>query len=371
MLLESITRPTLLLDKDKCIDNIRKMVERAATAGVQLRPHFKTHQSIAIGRWFREFGVDRIAVSSLRMAAYFAGDQWTDITVAVPVNVREIDLIRYLSGKVRLNLAAENLESLQFLEKNLQEPVGIMVEVDPGYHRTGLELDQLATLDSMIDFMETSKYLHFRGLLSHAGHSYHANSPTQIMDIHRQSTDLFLQFVHRYRSRFPEMTTSLGDTPTCSTADHFPGATEIRPGNFVFYDLTQCHIGSCTREQIAVAMACPVIAKYPSRNQIVIYGGGVHLSKDRYTLPDGQVSYGEMAFLAPDGHWHLPDTPIQVVSLSQEHGVIQANPTLLNQIQIGDLVGILPIHSCMTADCMKEYMGLDGQPIDMGRIYEW
>ncbi|MDP4997428.1 MAG: alanine racemase [Saprospiraceae bacterium] len=371
MLLDKIDKPTLLLDKNKCLTNIRSMVQRAASAGVHLRPHFKTHQSKEIGRWFRGFGVDRIAVSSLRMAAYFASDQWTDITVAVPVNLREIGLIRELAGKIRLQLTAESLASLQFLEKNLNEPVEIMIEIDPGYHRTGLESHQTDTLDAMIGFMETSSFLRFKGLLSHAGHSYHANSPAAIMDIHHQSTDLFQQLVDRYQHRFPDMTASLGDTPTCSTAHHFPGATEIRPGNFVFYDLTQHHIGSCSKSQIAVAMACPVIASYSSRNQIVVYGGGVHFSKDRYTLPDGKTSFGEMVFLQADGTWQLPDTPIQVVSLSQEHGVIQADAQLLQQLQVGDLVGILPIHSCMTADCMKGYLGLDGQPIEMCKIYEW
>lgn len=371
MFTDEIKQPTLLLDKNKCLENIRSMQNRATQAGVKLRPHFKTHQSTEVGNWFRDFGTDRIAVSSLRMAAYFAADNWKDITVAIPVNLRETDLINELSGKTTLNLAAESLESLQYLEKKLDNSVNIMIEIDPGYHRTGLEWDQTATIDDMIAFMQKSEHLHFEGLLSHAGHSYYARSKSAIMSVHEESTNLFQRFAERYRSAFPGITTSLGDTPTCSTADSFPGATEIRPGNFVFYDLTQYHIGACSKDRIAVAMACPVIASHPSRNQLVIYGGGVHFSKDKFQTNDGMASFGEMVILHPDGSWKIPETPVQVISLSQEHGVIQGDSALLEQFKPGDLVGVLPVHSCMTADCMKNYLSLDGKKIEMFKIYEW
>ncbi len=371
MLLKNIEKPTLLLDPKKCLSNIAAMATRAKNAGVHLRPHFKTHQSHEIGNWFRDYGVDRIAVSSLRMAAYFAADSWRDITVAVPVNLREIKLINELSQKTTLNLVAESIEALQYLEKYLDRCVNIMIEVDPGYHRTGLEWEQADIVDAMINLIEKSDKLRFEGLLSHAGHSYHAQGSAEIMNIHRESAGLFERFVNRYKAQFPEMCTSLGDTPTCSTAEAFPGATEIRPGNFVFYDLTQHHIGSCQKEEIAVAMACPVLAKHPSRNQLVIYGGGIHFSKDRLQLPNGQLSYGEVVKLLPDGSWHPMDTPFQVISLSQEHGVVQVDTEWIEKIQPGDLIGVLPVHSCMTADCMKSYLSLEGKKVDMCKIYEW
>ncbi|MEM6737764.1 MAG: alanine racemase, partial [Bacteroidota bacterium] len=77
-----ITDPTLLLNKDICLRNIERMVAKAKHHNLTFRPHFKTHQSHEIGRWFREYGVDKITVSSLKMAEYFAEDQWGDITVA-------------------------------------------------------------------------------------------------------------------------------------------------------------------------------------------------------------------------------------------------------------------------------------------------
>ncbi len=71
-----------------------------------------------------------------------------------------------------------------------------------------------------------------------------------------------------------------GDTPTCSTRDDFTGIDEITPGNFIFYDLTQVMLGSCSLEDVAVAMRCPVSGKYPDRKQLLIHGGGIHFSKE-------------------------------------------------------------------------------------------
>ena len=60
------------------------MVDRAAAADVDFRPHFKTHRSREVGRWFRDFGVAAITVSSVDMAQYFSNDGWDDITIAFP-----------------------------------------------------------------------------------------------------------------------------------------------------------------------------------------------------------------------------------------------------------------------------------------------
>ncbi|MBO8152692.1 MAG: hypothetical protein H0Z30_09405 [Candidatus Marinimicrobia bacterium] len=71
-----IIEPTLLLDEKKCQENINFMVQKAKRSNVIFRPHFKTHQSIEVGRWFRAQGVDKITVSSLRMAKYLADSGW-------------------------------------------------------------------------------------------------------------------------------------------------------------------------------------------------------------------------------------------------------------------------------------------------------
>ncbi len=97
-----INRPTLLVDEALCRRNIARMAEKARIAGVRFRPHFKTHQSAAIGEWFREAGVTAITVSSVSMARYFSGAGWSDITIAFPVNLREMEEINRLAGEIHL-----------------------------------------------------------------------------------------------------------------------------------------------------------------------------------------------------------------------------------------------------------------------------
>ena len=62
-------------------------------------------------------------------------------------------------------------------------------------------------------------------------------------------------------------------------------------------------------------------------------------------------------------HWNIPEENSLVISLSQEHGIIKASSTLFEKTQIGDLLYILPIHSCMAANLMDHYLSLDGNQI--------
>lgn len=357
--------PTLLLDEQKCRQNIQKMVSKSIDNQTIIRPHCKTHQAHEIARWFREEGVQAITVSSFRMAEYFAQDNWKDITVAFPVNRLEIDRINTLASKIQLNLCVENLDTLQFLAQNLAAAVGIFLETDTGYHRSGVDPNDLSQIEAMLDSIEKSEQMKFLGFLGHAGHSYQARSHESIRKIHQSSTQIMSQLRSKFAGRFPDLIISLGDTPTCSVVDQFDGIDEIRPGNFVYYDVTQSYIGSCNLEQIAVAMACPVVAKYPERNEIIVYGGGVHFSKDRVDRRDGTTVFGLLADWTGGGWSVIPDEDTYVAGLSQEHGKIRTSPERMATIQIGDLLPIVPVHSCMAADLMKSVQTLGGQTIEM------
>ncbi|MFH1118863.1 MAG: hypothetical protein V1775_03515, partial [Bacteroidota bacterium] len=85
--------PELIIDERICRTNIHNMAEKARANGLIFRPHFKTHQSVMVGRWFREEGVTAITVASVKMARFFAKAGWKDITIAFPLNIREIEEI--------------------------------------------------------------------------------------------------------------------------------------------------------------------------------------------------------------------------------------------------------------------------------------
>ena len=358
-----ITKPTLILDVDRCKQNINTMAEKAASTKLQFRPHFKTHQSIEIGGWFKEVGVNGITVSSLSMAEYFS-QAWDDITVAFPVNVREIETINKLASCIKLNLLVESVTAVENLSKVLEHVVGVFIKVNLGNDRTGINPSNKAQIDKVLRAIEVAAKIEFLGFLGHAGQTYSCRGEQEILEVHQKAKHLLVRLKDQYKNSYPNLIASYGDTPSCSIAKDFDGLDEIRPGNFVFYDLMQVQIGACLPDQIAVAMACPVVALHADRQEAIIYGGGIHFSKDRMQHPEYGTIYGIPVIKKQHG-WGSIMSDSFVRSLSQEHGVVILNKENFNSLEVGDLIYILPVHSCMTADLLKSYSTLEGSSISM------
>jgi D-serine deaminase-like pyridoxal phosphate-dependent protein len=351
-----LTRPTFLIDETKCRANIENMAKKAANNSLIFRPHFKTHQSLEIGNWFKEVGVTKIAVSSVEMAVYFS-KEWNDITIAFPLNILEIDTINQLAKKITLNLLIENVASIDFLSKNIDSSVNIYLKIDVGLNRTGIDGDNYDLMDSILAIAEQNANIHFKGFLGHAGHTYKSKSGAEIRSILASSLEIMVKLKSHYHSKYPNLIVSLGDTPGCSLGEDFTGMDEMRPGNFVFYDLMQEKIGSCSSSQIAVAMSCPIVAIHKERMEVVIYGGGIHFSKDAL-MEDESMIFGRVVEEYPQG-WGAVISGMNVIGLSQEHGIIKVPESGLEKYNIGDRLLILPVHSCMTANLMKSYLNGD------------
>ena len=355
-------RPVLLLDKEKCLANIHKMKARADHYSVDFRPHFKTHQSAQVGEWLRKAGVSKITVSSVMMAEYFAGRGWDDITIAFPVNIAETDEINRLAKRVNLNVLVENPESLAGLTKKITCPVGVFIKLDAGYHRTGIPIEDNQQVLDLISSVSRFNHLVFKGFIIHNGHTYSAKGKTEIRAIHELALGKIRVLKQILDKNQISAMFSIGDTPTMSVVENYELIDEIRPGNFVFYDAMQQNLGSCTFDQIAVALAVPVVAKHPERQEIVVYGGAVHLSKDSFFDQSGNQVFGRVVRLNEMG-WSEPFDDTFVKSLSQEHGIIKAGGEVFEKIRIGDFIGILPVHSCLTVSLMREYFTLQGDRI--------
>lgn len=356
--------PYLLLNGDIAKHNLAIMASKARQSGALLRPHFKTHQSAAVGEWFRAEGVDAITVSSLKMAQYFASHGWRDITLAFPVNRLDYANIDALAATINFNVVVEDEDTIRFLEAKLTCPVGVYIKIDTGYGRTGVDADDFDTLVTLMNLLQDCKNLIFIGLLTHAGHTYHARSTDEILAIRQMSFQKLLAIKTFLYDKFPLMQLSYGDTPSCTMVTGFEGMDEVRPGNFIFYDLTMVQLGVCSLSDIAVALVAPVVAVHASRNQAVIHGGAVHLSKECMTTAAGSIHYG-MVVAFDNGHWHV-DRPLGFLTgLSQEHGVLTMNEDSAGWLKPGMLVAVLPVHSCLTADAMKSYVLVTGEVLPM------
>ena len=359
----NITSPTLLLNKNICKRNIKSMVSRSKSLDVKLVPHFKTHQSLEIGEWFRAEGIKAITVSSLKMAEYFAKNGWNDITVAFPINILEIERINNIIALgVDLKMLTVNNESLIKLDNAILGQAKILIELDAGYNRTGVSVSNIEFIKTIVSTINSSKNLSFYGLYCHPGNTYHAASVEEIKSIWSDVISKLVSVKSELIESNPTIKLRMGDTPGCSVVDNMEGIDEMGPGNFVFYDLVMNYLNVCTEDQIAVAMACPVVAKNKERHEIVIHGGGVHFSKDHLFDAEKNKFFGEVVVLNENG-WSPIISGIKLTALSQEHGTLIANAEVFDTIEVGDVIGILPIHSCLTANLMKSYTTLDGQEI--------
>jgi len=356
-----ITGPQLTVDRETCISNIERMKEKVAGSNISFRPHFKTHQSITIGRWFREKGISRITVSSIKMAYYFAGDGWKDILVAIAYNPREYGLYEKLADKCKLCLTISCPEAAAILSKQCRVPIDVMIKVDTGYNRSGIVWNDKSGLRLIIDNLMKNKNIDIRGFMTHDGSTYAMNNPEQIMDEYKVSVNRLKSC--RDNSGLDRAIISAGDTPSASIVDELGDIDEIRPGNFVFFDLMQYLIGSCSFNQIATALMAPVIDIRRSQGLLVVHAGAVHLSKDSIVI-DNRPVYGMVADYDDSG-WQKPEVSTYITSLSQEHGIIKFNePDRILKYKPGDLLAIIPVHSCLTADCMGRYMLDNGELID-------
>ena len=54
-------------------------------------------------------------------------------------------------------------------------------------------------------------------------------------------------------------------------------------------------------------------------------------------------------------------------SVSQEHGVLKVEEEVFENINIGNIIGIIPVHSCLTVNLMKNLMTFDNEVIETMR----
>ncbi len=361
------TKPTVLLDAEKCKANIRKMAAKATVNKVDFRPHFKTHQSAVIGEWFREEGVTKITVSSVDMALYFAQDGWQDITIAFPVNLLEIAHINQLAEQLQLTVLLEDTKTALRLDQLLTAKVDAFIKINIGNNRAGLEPTDITTIDELTTVIAATKNINFKGFLGHAGNSYACRSTDEILEVHQKSIHYLLDLKERFITKFPNLVLSVGDTPTCATAKDFSMVDEIRPGVFVFFDAIMLEIGCCQPEEIATVIACPVVAIHPDKNELIIYGGRVHLASDILTTGSGQSIYGYMVE-NQGSSWGKLRKDVYVKKVSQEHGVVSGPSEFIDSVAVGDVIKIVPAHICTAANMFDSYITTDQKKIPRFRF---
>lgn len=358
--LQSLKTPSLLLDVDRVRRNAGQMFARVTKFGTTLRPHIKTHKCIEVARIQTEGHSGAITVSTLAEAEVFASHGFIDIIYAVPIEPGKFEhAILLVRNGCRLTLLTDSLDVPQPLNESARRAgvtVDVFLKIDCGYHRCGVE-PQAPEAKEIPRRIAGSSNLRFAGILTHAGHSYHARSRHEMLAIARQERDVMLACAQRLKENgIPVPVISIGSTPTIMQVEHLDGIQEVRPGNYIFFDAFQATVGSCNFSDCALTVLASVVHRDLTRRKIVLDAGAIALSKDRGPVErDPGCGYGHVLDL--EGN----ELGLRIASVSQEHAQVEVqDDTLLGRLPVGTRVRVLANHSCLTAAQYDAYHVLEG-----------
>jgi len=372
MSIDELLTPALLLDVDILERNLSRMQKKVAALGSSLRPHIKTHKCIEIAGMQLERGAKGITVSTFYEAREFAKAGFDDITWAFPLPLVYALPAVELAKNMTFRVVVDSREAILSLEKACKAfgtSIHVWLKVDCGYHRAGVDPSSPFAAD-LVQMLAESGDLHFDGILSHSGHAYYGTTREEILNVANQERDVMVGFATRMRNRgykIPDI--SIGSTPAMSVIENLDGITEVRPGNYCFYDKTMVDLGICDPEDCAVSVLASVISHQGNASHFVIDAGALALSKDSgVSPPKGNGAMG--AFYADIGNPQLRQNLI-LKTLSQEHGkVLVSDPHEIDgEFLVGSKMRILENHSCLTVAHFDEYHVVHGtEVIDRWKI---
>jgi D-serine deaminase-like pyridoxal phosphate-dependent protein len=348
--LHDLPTPAVLVDLGVLERNVARMADRAQQHGVRLRPHAKTHKSVHIGRMQLAAGAIGLSVAKTSEAEVFADAGFDDLFVAYPVVGQDKGrrLLR-LAERVRLAVGCDSVEGA----RTLAEPfagagrvLDVMLKVDVGYHRVGVEPDRAPVIAAQIAEVPG---LRLRGIFTHAGHAYAEETPEGVGAVAGQEGRTLALTAERLRAAgLPVSEVSVGSTPTARHAMAVTGVTECRPGNYVFHDASQVALGSCRLDDCAMTVLATVVS-VPAAGRAVVDAGSKTLSSDPLRPRAG-------------GHGRILGHTSRVDGLSEEHGVIAVEPGEV--FKVGERVRILPNHACVVTNLHDRLWGVRGEAVE-------
>jgi D-serine deaminase-like pyridoxal phosphate-dependent protein len=342
------------------------MAEKALRLGVRLRPHVKTHKCIEVARIQTDLHFGGVTVSTLAEAQAFAAGGFNDITYAVPIAPQKIASAADLHTEIgNLNLLVDHPDTLRAIEevaasRAIRLPV--LLEIDCGCGRSGIDpASDIAQV--LVRRLADSEAIEFRGLLTHAGHAYRAGSRSEIYEIACHERDLMTAFAAEIRDLGIGLSeVSIGSTPTLRAIDDLSGVTEVRPGNYAFFDASQVAIGSCDFDDVAFSVLATVISVDSEHGRAIVDAGALALSVDPGPVHiEPEYGFGQPVTIE-DQH-RLPG--LRMAGLTQEHGTL-IGPGV-EALHPGTRIRIIPNHSCLSTACFDRYHVLRGTEV----VDEW
>ncbi|MCE5266228.1 MAG: D-TA family PLP-dependent enzyme [Deltaproteobacteria bacterium] len=218
--------------------NIRKAMDIAGDPS-RLRPHVKTHKTREIVAMKMSLGISKFKCATIAEAEMVAQAGAKDVMLAYPVigpNIeRFVMLIRNypsttFEATVDNEAVAEKLADAALARSSRAE---VLIDIDPGLHRTGVSIGEAAT-------NLYKKICSLRGLLPGGIHCYDGhNHQSDPAERNRAGTDCYNEVMafraQLVEAKLPVPRVVMGGTPTFSVYASFP-EVELSPGTCFLQD---------------------------------------------------------------------------------------------------------------------------------------
>jgi len=345
----SIDTPALIVDLQQLEKNIENMQNLANNNSVRFRPHIKTHKSVFISNLLLKQGAVGITVAKVGEAEIMAAAGISDIFIANQItHPLKLERLKKLHENIRISVGIDHMDQIDLFKQHFKgntKPLKVLIEIDSGLHRCGMIIGE--KLVDLAKEITLTNELFLEGIFTHAGQVYGAQSQEEIQEIGNLEGSIMAEAVTLLRNHGIDLNVvSVGSTPTVVHSSKNPLVTEIRPGNFVFYDNIQYVLGSCREMDWALAILATVISQ-PAEDQIVIDAGSKALNLDK-GAHDTQLIKGFGRVLNVEG---------DITRLSEEHGIMKL--TSKQSIALGSPVIIIPNHACTVANLYSRYYFVD------------
>jgi len=330
-----IPTPAVIIDLEIAKRNIANMAAYVRQHGLGLRPHTKTHKSALMARLQIEAGAVGLTVAKAGEADVMTHVS-DDVLVAYPAldpfratRVAELAKNKTMRVGIDSDFAAEALAEAA---RAAGSTIGVLVDLDVGFHRTGVQSPQAALeLARVIDRMHTA--LRLDGIMCFPGQvktpaSDQAPALAPVAAMLQESVDLWK------RSGLKAGIVSGGSTPTAYQSHLVPALTEIRPGTYIYNDMSTVSGGFCAIDDCAARVFCTVVSDAVP-GKVVIDAGSKTLFSDRRSHGGDTAGFG-----------HVVEFPqAKVVRLSEEHGEIDVS-ACPKPPRLGERVHVIPNHIC-------------------------
>ncbi|MBF5040831.1 D-TA family PLP-dependent enzyme [Aggregicoccus sp. 17bor-14] len=350
--IDALTTPAALVDLAQVEANLRRGDAYARSHGLRWRPHIKTHKTRELAALQLQAGATGVTVATQRELELMASVTDDLFLAYPPVGAQRLARLMALPAQVRLRVAVDSLEVLTPLADAARaagRSVGVMVELDLGMHRVGVQQPEEAV--ALAREASRTEGLRYEGICFYPGH---VRVPLAEQD---GALAALTHALGRHRAALeaaglapPEV--SGGSTPTLWRSHEIPGLTEIRPGIHLFYDRASALLGSCAWEEISYSVLATVVSTAVP-GQAVVDAGSKALAKEE---PPRGVGYAA-----------LRDHPeVLLRSLSEEHGLLDLSGSSWRP-RVGERVRLVPNHVCVSVNLHEQLWGVRGDEV----VHKW